>query len=92
VFDFLLSGEPARTCKTVWRNDTQIWVLFIQRNSTSGKQMPDDRPSALILYTFAAVAGLSFLAAVYFPYAVAAAGRQATYVPHKYHSVMLTDY
>ena len=28
--------------------------------------MPDVRPSALILYMFAAVAGLSFLAAVYF--------------------------
>jgi hypothetical protein len=29
-------------------------------------QMPDDRPNALFLYMFAAVAGLSFLAAVYF--------------------------
>ena len=28
--------------------------------------MPDDRPNALILYMFAAVAGVTFLAAVYF--------------------------
>jgi hypothetical protein len=28
--------------------------------------MPDDRSEALILYMFAAVAGASFLAAVYF--------------------------
>ena len=28
--------------------------------------MPDDRSHALILYMFAAVAGLSFFAAVYF--------------------------
>jgi hypothetical protein len=28
--------------------------------------MPDDRPNALILYVFAAVAGLAFFAAVYF--------------------------
>jgi hypothetical protein len=28
--------------------------------------MPDDRPTALILYMFATIAGLSFLAAVYF--------------------------
>jgi hypothetical protein len=28
--------------------------------------MPDDRSNALILYMFAAVAGVSFLAAVYF--------------------------
>jgi hypothetical protein len=31
LFDFLVAGEPARTCKAVWRNDTQIGVLFIQR-------------------------------------------------------------
>jgi hypothetical protein len=30
VFDFLFAGEPARTCKTVWRNDTQIGVMFIR--------------------------------------------------------------
>jgi hypothetical protein len=35
-------------------------------NGNSGKQMRDDRSHALILYMFAAVAGLSFLAAVYF--------------------------
>ena len=34
-------------------------------NGNSGKQMRDDRSHALILYMFAAVAGLSFLAAVY---------------------------
>jgi hypothetical protein len=28
--------------------------------------MPDDHPNALILYLFATVAGLSFLAAVHF--------------------------
>jgi hypothetical protein len=31
VFDFLLAGEAARTCKTIWRDDTQIGVMFIQR-------------------------------------------------------------
>jgi hypothetical protein len=31
VFDFLIAGEPARTCKTVWRDHTQIGVMFIQR-------------------------------------------------------------
>jgi hypothetical protein len=31
VFDFLFAGDPARTCKTIWRNDTQIGVMFIQR-------------------------------------------------------------
>jgi hypothetical protein len=31
VFDFLTSGEPTRTCKTIWRDDTQIGVMFIQR-------------------------------------------------------------
>jgi hypothetical protein len=31
AFDFLLAGEPARTCKTIWRDDTQIGVMFIQR-------------------------------------------------------------
>jgi hypothetical protein len=31
VFDFLLAGKPARTCKTIWRDDTQIGVIFIQR-------------------------------------------------------------
>lgn len=30
VFDFLFEGEPARTCKTMWRDDTQIGVMFIQ--------------------------------------------------------------
>ena len=33
IFDFLRSGEPAvRTCKTIWRDDTQIGVMFIERN------------------------------------------------------------
>jgi hypothetical protein len=31
IFDFIFSGEPARTCKVIWRNDTQIGVMFIQR-------------------------------------------------------------
>jgi hypothetical protein len=30
VFDFLFAGEPIRTCKTVWRDYTQIGVLFIR--------------------------------------------------------------
>jgi hypothetical protein len=30
VFDFSIAGEPVRTCKTVWRDDTQIGVMFIQ--------------------------------------------------------------
>ena len=30
VFDFALAGEPVRTCKTIWRDDTQIGVMFIQ--------------------------------------------------------------
>ena len=30
MFDFLFAGEPVRTCKTVWRDDTQIGVMFIQ--------------------------------------------------------------
>jgi hypothetical protein len=33
VFDFLVAGELARTCKTIWRDDTQIGVMFIQRES-----------------------------------------------------------
>jgi hypothetical protein len=33
VFDFLITGEPARTCKTIWRTDTLIGVMFIQRNN-----------------------------------------------------------
>ena len=31
VFDFLIAGQPARTCKTVWRDNTQIGIMFIQR-------------------------------------------------------------
>jgi hypothetical protein len=32
IFDFLRAGEStARTCKTIWRDDTQIGVMFIQR-------------------------------------------------------------
>jgi hypothetical protein len=31
VFDFLMADEPVRTCKTIWRTDTQIGVMFIQR-------------------------------------------------------------
>jgi hypothetical protein len=30
VFDFVFAGEPARTCKTIWRDDTQIGVMFIE--------------------------------------------------------------
>jgi hypothetical protein len=30
VFDFVLTGEPARTCKTIWRDDTQIGVMFVR--------------------------------------------------------------
>jgi hypothetical protein len=32
IFDFQRAGEPAnRTCKTIWRDDTRIGVMFIQR-------------------------------------------------------------
>jgi hypothetical protein len=31
VFDFLFAGEPVRTCKTIWRDDTQVGVMFVQR-------------------------------------------------------------
>lgn len=32
IFGFLRSGEPAvRACKTIWRDDTQIGVMFIER-------------------------------------------------------------
>jgi hypothetical protein len=31
VFEFVQGGYAARTCKTVWRDDTQIGVMFIQR-------------------------------------------------------------
>jgi hypothetical protein len=31
VFDFTLAGEPTRTCKTIWRDDTKIGVKFIRR-------------------------------------------------------------
>jgi hypothetical protein len=34
--------------------------------TATGPAMPDDRSQALVLYMFAAVAGLSVLAAVYF--------------------------
>ena len=34
--------------------------------TATGAAMPDDRSPALILYIFASVAGVSFLAAVYF--------------------------
>jgi hypothetical protein len=27
-FVFLIAGESARTCKTIWRDDTQIGVMF----------------------------------------------------------------
>jgi hypothetical protein len=30
VFDFSFADEPLRTCKTVWRDDTQIGVMFIK--------------------------------------------------------------
>jgi PilZ domain len=30
VFDFLMADEPVRTCKTIWRTDTQIGVMFIK--------------------------------------------------------------
>ena len=30
VFDFLFAAEPVRKCKTIWRDDTQIGVMFIQ--------------------------------------------------------------
>jgi hypothetical protein len=32
AFDFLIAGEPARTCKTIWRDQTQIGVMFILRD------------------------------------------------------------
>ena len=31
VFDFLMAGELVRTCKAIWRTDTLIGVMFIQR-------------------------------------------------------------
>jgi len=31
IFVFVQGGHPARTCKTIWRDDTQIGVMFIQR-------------------------------------------------------------
>ena len=31
VFDFILAGESARTCKTIWRDDNLIGVMFIKR-------------------------------------------------------------
>ena len=32
IFNFLRAGEPAaRTCKTIWRDNTRIGVMFIQR-------------------------------------------------------------
>ena len=30
VFDFVLAGEPVRTCKTIWRDETLIGVMFVQ--------------------------------------------------------------
>jgi hypothetical protein len=27
-FVFIIAGEPARTCRTIWRDDTQIGVMF----------------------------------------------------------------
>ena len=30
VFDFTFAGEPVRTCKTIWRDETQIGVQFIE--------------------------------------------------------------
>jgi hypothetical protein len=37
IFDFLKAGEPAaRTCKTIWRNETLIGVMFIQRDADAG--------------------------------------------------------
>jgi hypothetical protein len=29
VFVFVQGGHPARTCQTIWRDDTQIGVIFI---------------------------------------------------------------
>jgi hypothetical protein len=31
-FDFCLSAQPARTCKIIWRDDTRLGVMFIQRD------------------------------------------------------------
>jgi hypothetical protein len=31
VFDFLVAGEPIRTCKTIGSTDTLIGVMFIRR-------------------------------------------------------------
>jgi hypothetical protein len=36
VFDFVFGGELVRTCKTIWRDETQIGVMFIQRNANAG--------------------------------------------------------
>ena len=32
VFVFVQGGHSARTCQTIWRDDTQIGVKFIQRD------------------------------------------------------------
>jgi hypothetical protein len=29
VFVFVQGGHPARTCQTIWRDETQIGVIFI---------------------------------------------------------------
>jgi hypothetical protein len=31
VFEYVQRCHPARTCKTIWRDDTQIGIMFIQR-------------------------------------------------------------
>jgi hypothetical protein len=30
-FEFVIADEPARTCKIIWRNETKVGVMFIQR-------------------------------------------------------------
>jgi hypothetical protein len=37
TFDFSAAGEPVRTCKTIWRDDTQIGVMFIPREERSNR-------------------------------------------------------
>ena len=32
VFDFLFAGEPVRICKSIWRDDAQIGVMFVQKD------------------------------------------------------------
>jgi hypothetical protein len=56
----LLSVYGYSTCGMAYESIARLG------DGIEGPAMPDDHSHALILYMFAAVAGLSFLAAVYF--------------------------